>query len=303
MHTGKSTTGRNDMSAPRASDASSGSAPRSLRWGLRALGTVSPTLAVHAVVRMWLTPPRRRLSEEERSLLSRAERREIDVRGRRAMTWSFGEGPPVLLVHGWGGHGAQLGVVATAIAARGHRVTVFDSLGHGQSGPGRLGGGLTSFVEAADCIEAIARGREPLHAIVAHSGGAVATTIAWGRGVRADRVALIAPMARPLRYADDLDRALDLPPRVRGAWREAAAARAGFAWAEVDVPGLAARSGPPRALIVHDVDDKEVSVVEGRAVSEAWMAPLVETHGLGHQRILRDAAVATRVAEFVGEGS
>jgi len=58
----------------------------------------------------------------EISLLERAHARPLFVGGRRIEMWKWGRGPAVLLAHGWGGRGAQLGAFVDPLVARGFSV-------------------------------------------------------------------------------------------------------------------------------------------------------------------------------------
>src|SRR6266850_406294 len=84
-------------------------------------------------------------------------------------TWTWGHGPVVLLVHGWGGRGAQLASFVGPLVANGHSVVTFDAPGHGTSPQAR-----SSIVAFLAAIQAIDRTRGPVRGIVAHSIGTVA---------------------------------------------------------------------------------------------------------------------------------
>jgi len=47
--------------------------------------------------------------------------------------WALGQGPAVLLVHGWEGASGQFAPMALALAARGLRTVAFDLPAHGSS--------------------------------------------------------------------------------------------------------------------------------------------------------------------------
>ncbi len=295
--TGRSVTGAGDK---RRRTAGGSVARRILRVGTRALGAVSDEAAARAAVRIWFSPPRRAISAEERRVLARAQPLPVEVEGRRVAAWSFGRGEPVFLVHGWGGRAAQLLEWVEPIVAAGSRAILFDALGHGDSAASPLGAGMSSFVEAAKSMIAVADvvGR-PKH-VVAHSGGAVATFIAMQRGLVPKRLVLVAPFARPLLYAGPFEDWLGLSSAARARFRTIAAARAGFDWEEVDLTSGGAKIDLPPTLVVHDAGDKEVPVVEGKAVAAAWpRSTLVLTQRLGHQRILRDPDVIARGASFL----
>jgi len=56
-------------------------------------------------------------------------------------------------------------------------------------------------------------------------------------------------------------------------------------------------------LVVHDDADSEVPIACGEAIARAWPgATLIRTHGLGHRRILRDAATLEATTRFVSQG-
>jgi len=50
--------------------------------------------------------------------------------------YELGEGPVVLLVHGWSGRASQMGSIASSIAEKGFKTITFDAFAHGSS-PGK----------------------------------------------------------------------------------------------------------------------------------------------------------------------
>jgi len=304
-----STTGRTFTELKRTAPTS----PRvPLRTLVSTLAAVSPELAARLLVRVWFTPPRRPIAESERAALGRGESIPLRVRGRRVAAWSFGSGPVVLLVHGWGGHAGQMLPFVEPLVEAGRRVVLFDSLAHGQSERSPLGLRMSSFVDAAACVDALVREVGAPEAIVAHSGGAGVTGLAMTNAARAGassslrplRVVLIAPMARPAHFADRFEAFLQMPPSLARRWRALAEERVGFRWNELDLTTAPSRFEVPKTLVVQDEGDKEVPFDEGVAVSESWPnARLVTTTGLGHQRILRDPQVVEGVVEFIQEGT
>jgi pimeloyl-ACP methyl ester carboxylesterase len=59
--------------------------------------------------------------------------------GAQILTVSVGDGPTVVLAHGFAVDRNEWNVVAAQLVARGHRVIAFDQRGHGRSTPGREG--------------------------------------------------------------------------------------------------------------------------------------------------------------------
>jgi pimeloyl-ACP methyl ester carboxylesterase len=53
-------------------------------------------------------------------------------------------------------------------------------------------------------------------------------------------------------------------------------------------------------LVIHDADDKEIAVTQGKKIADAYpQAKFVETKGLGHRRILADRDVITTTLDFI----
>src|SRR2546427_12072126 len=117
-----------------------------------------PGLARRQAERLFTLPPRyagRRAHPVD-------ARRETVVAGKHSLAvWQAGPAlaPGVLLVHGWGGRGVQMGSFVAPLLARGYRVVWFDQPGHGESGSDAVG--LPAFARA---FEAPAPPPGPFHA-------------------------------------------------------------------------------------------------------------------------------------------
>jgi len=108
-----------------------------VRAGNRLLSALAPSVAARLAERRFLTPSRPRRPDAELALLATARARPLFVGTRHIELWLWGAGPSVLLVHGWGGRGTQLGAFVEPLVARGFSVVTFDAPGHGASGSGR----------------------------------------------------------------------------------------------------------------------------------------------------------------------
>jgi pimeloyl-ACP methyl ester carboxylesterase len=227
----------------------------------------------------------------------------VTVDGRRVHGQSWGDGRAVYLVHGWGGWGGQLVPFVQPLVEAGYRVIAYDGLSHGESDPGTLGPRRSTLVELADVLAAVVDAHGPPAAVIAHSLGGAATALAIRRGLKTDRVVLLAPAADPTPYLATLVRRLGFGRRVLVRARGRIERRAGLAFADLHVPRMAAAIDTPPLLVVHDLDDKEVQWSDGSAIAAAWPESiLVSTTGLGHRRLLRDPVVLAEVVSFVGSG-
>ena len=279
--------------------------PLAQRASLTSVGVLSrltPSLAASLAGRLFLTPPRHPVPERERDLPTRARRTTVRVEGRRIVSWSVGAGPRVLLVHGWGGRGAQLGAFVGPLVERGFSVAWFDGPAHGASEGRRV-----TIPETATVLRAVVDTLGPVQGVIAHSGGGMVTAWAarqWlldGFVDVPEAIALVAPPAGFGAYVERFVRLAGLSDAARGQFQHQLEARVGAPLRAFDLPRLAAGL-PAAGLVVHDRDDREVPWVDGARVAAAWpAAELVTTHGLGHRRILRDPAVVARVTAFLAE--
>jgi pimeloyl-ACP methyl ester carboxylesterase len=202
-----------------------------------------------------------------------------------------------LLVHGWAGRGAQLGPLVAPLVNRGRRVVTWDAPAHGDS-PGRT----TTLAQMAEVIRTVADRVGPLEAIVAHSFGGAASTIALARGMDVKRAVYVAPLFTIGATVDRFASGLGLS-RAAATQFEQMLAHANMARRD-DLEGRAlAPAMTTPLLVVHDRDDKEVPYAEGVATVRKWPGSrLLTTGGLGHRRVLADTDVIDAVAEYVTRG-
>lgn len=275
-----------------------------LRTAMRVLSRVSPERAAALFDRIWFSAPRTKPRLDASACLARGEALAFRVHGRRVEAWSWGRGPTVLLVHGWGGHAGQMHALVEPLLARGLRVVAFDAPAHGRSDPSRLGGHRVSMLEIADALRVVAAGVGPLTGLVAHSGGCTATALALRDGwAGPGRIAFVAPFALPSAAIEPFGRAIGASPAVTALFSTKVEARFARPWTDFDMPGLARLRALPPLLVVHDRGDRDVPYFHGRAVAQAWPdAQLVSTDGLGHRRLLRDPSVVSDIARFMSQG-
>lgn len=218
--------------------------------------------------------------------------------GERLAAWSWGEGPPVLLAHGWEGHAGQLAAFVAPLVAAGFRAVSFDMPAHGRST-----GRRATALDFSAALRAVAAVTGPPAAVVAHSLGGASTVYALREGLKTERVVLLAPGAEPLEFASFMAHAMGF--RGAQAWRVVEGIRAqlgDYTWEDWSIPRLARDLSQPM-LLLHDPADRQVPFEHGRRIAEAWPdARLVSASGLGHQRLLRDPRVVAEVAAFVAEG-
>ncbi len=268
--------------------------------GLRAtysLGfRVVPDWAEASVVKRFLSPRRPPKPAEPEVEGVRAERQVRRVGGNEIVSWSWGEGPEVLLVHGWEGRAKQFERLVPMLLGLGFRATAVDLPAHGVSS-----GTTATIVDFAHAVRAIADEREPLHAVVAHSFGGVASMVAMLERPLASGAVLLAPAAEPSWFTDRAADLLGVPPRHRAGMQQRVEARAGRRYEDIDLRRREGSLSLP-VLVLHDPADAEVPLSHGEAAARVSVRGRLEPlPGLGHRRLMRDPSVVERVGRFVAE--
>jgi pimeloyl-ACP methyl ester carboxylesterase len=250
------------------------------------------------------TPPETAATDYDLKAVAEARRWDLPFAGHRLRLYAWGEGEPVLLVHGWGSRASHLAPLARVLARGGCRAVAFDGPAHGDSlkPDGRQRSTMFEFGRA---VRAVAESLPPLHGVVGHSLGAVAAAfVVAGHGRLADaRVAtrrlvlLAAPVdvARMIQHfcrrAGEEGRAAELTRRLEEGY--------GFAAPDYTLPA-ALGGAAAEILIGHDEEDEEVPVADAHALRAARPdAALVLTRGAGHQRILAHRTMLRAVADFL----
>ncbi len=209
--------------------------------------------------------------------------------------FEWGEGLPVLLVHGWeGSHADMDGFVAPLVAA-GFRAVAMDLPGHGVST-----GTLAPIPLMAKAVRAVADAIGGAHGLIAHSIGCAASMTALARG-------LAARPRRASRLADELSRAGGNRRALHGLEGRGArkmltsANRLGAELEQIDFASMAPSMRAP-ALLMHSADDTVCPIAPAREAAKLWHgATFKQLDGLGHMRLLGDATVIADAVAFISE--
>lgn len=261
--------------------------------GLSGLSRVAPSVAGRIATYLWFTPfplARRRLPQippEARSVTF--ESAEAVVHG-----YEIGDGPrTALLIHGWAGSSRQYRRIARRLAQEGYRSVVIDLPGHGVES-----GRSTDVLEIVDAIETVGASLGKIGLVVAHSLGAMATSVAMQRSLEAERLVLVAPGLRPVHAVEEFAAQLRLRPVVQRAVKRSMERKFGSdVWDRIP-DEIFEMEIPESTLIIHDVDDDMVPAEQGKLLADRWSVGLVSTRGYGHNGVLRASEVIDRIARL-----
>ena len=198
----------------------------------------------------------------------------------------IGQGPAVLLVHGWQSQGADLLAMAQVIAAKGYSVWVPDMPAHGHSQ-----GSLLSIPLAALALLQWQQHVGGFVAAIGHSVGGACVVHALTQGLCAEKVVLIASPTHFGRHVRSIAESLGFPLSYMPLLLQKMEHAMGVAPDAIDMLQQA-QTLAQQPLFIHAPDDKVVAYAHTERVARAWPgARWQAVAGLGHFRIVQDAQV------------
>lgn len=268
-----------------------------LRAGFRLGSWIDPGATIQRAGALFCTPVIRSRTRALQAATGGAIEDDFELAGKRIHTYVWGEPdaqPYVLFAHGWSSHGTRFLPWVGRLRTAGYAVVAFDQAAHGQSS-----GQRSTLPDFTDTLLAVGERFGPAAALLGHSLGGAAAAAALARGLEAERAVLIAPAADPVAAAMRFARFICMPERLCRRMITAFEDSIGMPFAAFQAHNNAPRIARP-ALIVHDLDDREVPWAEGERYARFWAdSRLLTTQGLGHNRIADDATVIDNALRFL----
>lgn len=259
------------------------------------LSAVSPQLAARLTSFLYFFP--KKVKARISALNPAPERIEISTgTGKVHRFYAWGQGPTVLFIHGWGGCGAQCKHLILPLVSAGLRLATFDAPAHGENKES-----TTNSIEIVECVKRFAASQSGLEAIVAHSFGSIVALKAMSEGVAVSSLALLAPPDPDLsltKFAALLGLSDKTVIHHRRLVEQRFRARGIDPWVAFSLARLATVKADP--LVVHDKNDNEIGLDEGRRVAQALGASQhLVTTGYGHNRLLAAPEVIDAIAKLI----
>ena len=268
-----------------------------LRRLFRVLTWISPALAARVAMSMLLTPLAHRPGAADDAFHASARQLRLRTRYGGVHTYEWdASGPTVLIVHGWISHSGRFAELIDALRQRGCRVIAFDAPAHGRSG-----GRRADLVAFRTAIETAVARLGPVHAVVAHSFGALSTA-AWlsAAPLPTLRCAVLVGMMRDLGYLlDSFVTVMQLRADVAARLRALLVRRYGAEPEQFSARTLAAHIRVP-VLIVHGEEDELVPSAHAGEIAEQLLdGRVIIVPGQRHSQPLRDAETIGIMTEFL----
>ena len=261
------------------------------------LSSIFPDLFVSIAYKHLATPQVHKLRPHEALILNKAEQTDFPFEDFIIKIYRWGTGSKtVLLVHGWEGQAGNFADLIEILIADDYTVYAFDGPAHGASSKGE-----TSLFKFSSLVGALIQ-KHNVKKIVSHSFGGVATTIYLGSSpeIAIDRYVLFTAPNRFENRIEFVAEMVGVSDRVTKKLIKKIEQEEGIVVSEMNVAAYAVKSQVKKALILHDTNDRVLSVEQSKEVNALWEeATLEEVKGTGHYRILRTEAVLKRALLFL----
>jgi pimeloyl-ACP methyl ester carboxylesterase len=235
--------------------------------------------------------PRRRVRPRVARGLADAEHQIIDTPSGGVAAWRLGEGPAVLLVHGWEDDNSLWGPAIDAFSVWARPVVALDLPGHGFSPSDDA-----SMKSAGLALVETAKAMGPITAVVGHSFGCGAIIHALSHGLEVEQAILIATPVPRTQVRRPME-AEGVDPAVLARADELRAAHSLKTTEQIEAK-LKAMTTPMMAI--HSMDDAQCAFSNSERLVALWPgAELLAVDGLGHRAIAQDRDVVERVVMAV----
>lgn len=269
---------------------------RIIAWAFPKVQAISPWLAKRWFIELFFSPVKFKTPPAEREVYEVADKERIEYQGKAIQVYKWGEGRPVLFVHGWMGRGTQFRKFIPIFTEKGYQVVSFDATAHGLSQ-----GSKTNILDFTNIIHQLAD-QYDFEGVIGHSIGGAAALRALHKNKFADKLIMLgSPTETDNIIGPFLDK-LKASEAVREHLLNHIFDQFGVTFDELTVKHVIKDFSDIDLLLVHDEEDYEVTLDNTKVVLDNYEnARLYKTKGLGHTRILKDETVIKKCLEFIRE--
>ncbi|MFN3840364.1 MAG: alpha/beta hydrolase [Cyclobacteriaceae bacterium] len=268
-----------------------------IRWVYPKLENVFPFLAYRLFVYIFFSPLRYKPTPKEIKAESFSKKFTLSAAGKKIQCYRWGDfSKYVLVVHGWAGRATQFRRFVKPLNAAGYSVLGFDGPAHGKSE-----GRSTDILEYEVVLNTLFKQQGIPDAIIAHSFGGAAVIFAAAHGLPVKKLVNMASPSIGDEIIDTYLRAINGSEKTKQFFKKYVLQKTGKPFDAFTASyKIKEVKQPMELLLVHDEDDKDVSINHPLVIQKAYpRAQLLRTMGLGHTRLLKDNEVIRQIVTFV----
>lgn len=267
---------------------------RFIGWVFPKLEKISPWIAERWFVRIFFTPIRYKPTPPEVEMALQANSYQIDFKGKVIQVYEWGEGKPILMVHGWMGRATQFRKFVPEFNKAGYKVVAFDALAHGRSA-----GKTTSLKGFIDVIKKLQENYRQFEMIIGHSLGGVAAMHAILAGI-SDKLVMVSSPTEAAEILKEYRTRIGASERMIPYFNEKVKSIFSANFEDLAVENNIHKLKNIDLLYIYDTNDREVPVSSAAVIRKGYkQAIMMITSGNGHNRILKDEKVIQQVVSFL----
>ncbi len=251
------------------------------------------------------TPPESIYSKSEQKALENAETFTIPFEEYPINCYAWGDGPAVILSHGWGSRAGHFVLMARILAAAGYRTVAYDAPGHTSFGRRRVRPDSSLF-QFSKAVSSVAEYHDEVYAVIGHSLGAMAAVLTMAG----------YPLLQPFRFSTQKIVCISMPASLdlvlKEFCRERNMEKQAFTALKTELDAAfsidssvyncreAAETLSIDTLVVQDTEDEyfspEETLINAGGRDNLYIKT---TKGLGHDRIITSRTVFKYITEFL----
>ncbi|OBQ55970.1 alpha/beta hydrolase [Tamlana sp. s12] len=268
--------------------------PQLIGKTINALSYFQPKLAAKFAVKLFSTPQKGKITEDQRAFLNTAVHDTVNYKDIQIKTYLWGGSKDtVLLVHGWESNAFRWKDLIALLKAEDYNILAIDAPAHGDSSNKIFNAPMYS-----ECISEVVKTYKP-NVIIGHSIGATASIIAQENHNLPSvekNVLLGAPSNLAIsvkNYADFMGLNKKVRKAIDAYYLKYFKHLPSYYCAENFY-----KNNETQGIIIHDKKDKIISYREALDIKRHYKnAELIKTQGLGHR--LKSDAVCQHILEFL----
>jgi pimeloyl-ACP methyl ester carboxylesterase len=258
--------------------------------------TIAPAIAHRYAINLFFTPHHYSVPTKEKEFLLTAEKFSVVAGRNKIQAYSWGQGPVVILLHGWAGRAGQFRKFIPELVKHNFSAIAFDGPAHGNSE-----GKKTNVIDFETAFHKIIEQVGPPVAVITHSFGGIATIYSISNGLPVSKLINIASPTIGEDIIKGFVKTINASPATGEAFKAYVLKTFHKSFENISAIHLIKHLPHElKLLLVHDENDKEVGIHHPLELQKNYpTAQLLRTSGLGHNRILKDEEVIRKCLEFI----
>ncbi len=264
---------------------------------INALYAFFPTTSRWLAMKVLSIANRRKLSLSDLEFFNNGTRKTYKIANATFISYSYGEGPAILLLHGWGSNAARWKEYVHKLVRSGYKVVIVDAPGHGSASGYFLT--LSLYIKG---IKQILRSQTTWHAVITHSIAGLVSVVGMSElkpQYHPNKFVMMNTFATSEVLINKFAKCMGFTAEIIDSLKNNFSNYGGYSVHDISIIKHFKKLNM-KSLLIYDIADVVVPRSEPRRLITAVPSlEYIQTKGLGHN--LRSKKILERVVEFIIE--